>query len=84
VKFIIRPEKLGLTAELVPAKVSLPVKIVDEVFQGTVTTWYVDYHGRMYTVMEQNSKVTDEMGRFSRGDSAYISWNPKHAVILEK
>ena len=82
--FIVRPEKLGLTAESVPAKVSLPVKIIDEVFQGTVTTWYVDYHGRMYTVMEQNSKVTDEMGRFSRGDFAYISWNPKHAVILEK
>jgi spermidine/putrescine transport system ATP-binding protein len=84
VKFIIRPEKIGLTAESVPGRISLPVKIVDEVFQGTVTTWYVDYQGRTYTVMEQNSKVTDEMGRFARGDSAYISWNPKHAVILEQ
>lgn len=83
VKFIIRPEKLGLTVESLPGRVSIPVKIVDEVFQGTVTTWYVDYKGTTYTVMEQNSKVTDEMGRFSRGDSAYISWNPKHAVILE-
>jgi spermidine/putrescine transport system ATP-binding protein len=83
VKFIIRPEKLILTAEPIKDRISVPVKIVDEVFQGTVTTWLVEYAGKIFTVLEQNSKVTDEMGRFERGDSAYISWNPKHAVVLE-
>ncbi len=83
VKFIIRPEKLILSAEPIPDRISLKVKIVDEVFQGQVTTWVVEHAGKIFTVLEQNSKVTDEMGRFSRGDSAYVSWNPKHAVVLE-
>ena len=83
VKFIIRPEKLILSAEPIPDRISLKVKIVDEVFQGQVTTWVVEYGGKIFTVLEQNSKVTDEMGRFSRGDSAFVSWNPKHAVVLE-
>ena len=52
-------------------------------FKGQVTTWVVEHAGKIFTVLEQNSKVTDEMGRFSRGDSAYVSWNPKHAVVLE-
>jgi spermidine/putrescine transport system ATP-binding protein len=82
-QFIVRPEKLILSAEPIADRISIKVEVVDEVFQGTVTTWFVKFGSKILTILEQNSKVTDEMGRFERGDSAFVSWNPKHVVVLE-
>jgi spermidine/putrescine transport system ATP-binding protein len=84
VKFTVRPEKMQLTTADQPGRVCLPVKVTDEIFVGTITNWVVDYKGKSLTVLEQNSKVTDESARFSRGDSAIVSWNPKHTVILQE
>jgi spermidine/putrescine transport system ATP-binding protein len=83
VQFIVRPEKMLLTAEPLPNRVSLRVKIVDEIFQGINTSWVVEYAGKDFVVVEQNSNVVEEKARFSRGDSAFLSWNPKNTVLLE-
>jgi len=83
-KFTVRPEKMLLTTEPVSNRVSVPVKIVDEIYQGTNTNWVVDYRGKQVVVIEQNSRVAEEKARFNRGDAAYLSWNPKHTVLLEE
>ena len=83
-KFVVRPEKMLLTSEVVNGRVCLPVKVLDEVYQGTNTNWIVEYEGKRLVVIEQNSKVTEEKARFSRGDAAFLSWNPKHTVMLER
>jgi spermidine/putrescine transport system ATP-binding protein len=84
VKFTVRPEKMLLSQQDVAGRISIPVQIVDEIFQGTNTSWVVDYRGQKYTVVEQNSKVVEEQGRFQRGEQAVLSWNPKHTVVLEE
>ncbi len=83
IKFTVRPEKMVLTTQEMEGRVSLPVTVVDEIFQGTNTSWLVEYRGRKFTVVEQNSKFVEEAGRFSRGDRAVLSWNPKSTVVLE-
>jgi spermidine/putrescine transport system ATP-binding protein len=83
IQFIVRPEKMLLTAESLPNRVCLPVKIADEIFQGINTSWVVEYGGKNFIVVEQNSNVVEEKARFARGDSAILSWNPKNAVLLE-
>jgi spermidine/putrescine transport system ATP-binding protein len=83
VRFTVRPEKMLLSPQEVAGRISIPVVVTDEIFQGTNTSWVVDFHGQKYTVIEQNTKVVEEQGRFSRGDQALLSWNPKHTVILE-
>ena len=82
-RFTVRPEKMLLSNEPLSGRVSLPVTVVDEIYQGTNTNWIVEYAGRQITVVEQNSKVAEETARFSRGDRAYLSWNPKHTIVLE-
>ena len=84
VKFTVRPEKMLLTAEPVAGRVCVPVKIVDEIFQGTNTNWVVEYQGKSLMVIEQNSKIVEDQARFSREDKAFLSWNPKHTVVLEE
>jgi spermidine/putrescine transport system ATP-binding protein len=84
VRFVVRPEKMLLTSDRVNGRVCLPVQVVDEIYQGTNTSWVVEYQGKILTVVEQNSKVSEEKARFSRGDSAFLSWNPKHTVLLEE
>src|SRR5262249_38752205 len=83
IRFTVRPEKLLLTKSAPENRVSLPVTIEDEVYQGTSTSWIVRYLDRTLVVIEQNSKTADVMARFSRGDQAYLSWDPNHTVILE-
>ncbi|HEY4492843.1 MAG TPA: TOBE domain-containing protein, partial [Acidobacteriota bacterium] len=83
-RFVVRPEKMLLTPEADTARVSLPVTVVEEIFQGTNTNWIVDYNGMNLVVIEQNSRITEESARFQRGDKAFASWNPKHTVILEE
>ena len=84
VKFTVRPEKMLLTSEAQSSRVCLKVRVTDEIFVGTITNWVVEYGGRSFVAIEQNIKVTDETTRFARGDSAVLSWNPKHTVILQE
>jgi spermidine/putrescine transport system ATP-binding protein len=83
VRFTVRPEKMLLSTQNVEGRICLPVTVEDEIFQGTNTSWVVDYRGQKYTIIEQNSKVVEEQGRFARGDKAVLSWNPKHTVVLD-
>lgn len=83
VQFTVRPEKLLLTQEKIAERVNLPVTVADEVYQGTNTNWIVNFRDKELVVIEQNSKVAEVKARFSRGDAAYVSWDPKHTVILE-
>lgn len=82
-QFTVRPEKLLLTTEAPANRVCLPVTIDDEVYQGTNTSWIVGYKGKSLVVIEQNITVAEFKARFTRGDSAFISWDPKHTVILK-
>jgi spermidine/putrescine transport system ATP-binding protein len=83
VRFVVRPEKLVLTSQIMQDRVCLPVKVLDEIYQGTTTSWIVEYQGKPFYVVEQNSRVAEEQARFARGDSAYVCWNPKHTVLLQ-
>lgn len=83
VQFTVRPEKLLLTTDRINNRVCLPVRIEDEVYQGTNTSWIVGYKGKQLVVIEQNSTVAEFKARFSRGDAAFISWDPKHTVLLK-
>ena len=82
-KFSVRPEKMILSTQEMQGRVCLNVTVVDEIFQGTNTSWVVQYADKKFTVIEQNSKEVQEAGRFARGDRALLCWNPKHTVILE-
>jgi spermidine/putrescine ABC transporter ATP-binding subunit len=82
VRFVVRPEKLVLTSQELPDRVCLPVKVLDEIYQGTTTSWIVEYREKPFFVVEQNSRIAEEKARFARGDSAYVCWNPKHTVLL--
>jgi spermidine/putrescine transport system ATP-binding protein len=84
IRFVVRPEKMLLSPAPAPGRVSLPVTVVEEVFQGTNTNWIVDYKGLTLVVIEQNSRMNEETTRFQRGDKAFASWNPQHTVILEE
>ncbi len=83
IQFIVRPEKMLLTAESSPDRVCLPVKVTDEIFQGINTSWVVEYSGKNFIVVEQNTNMVEEKARFSRGDAATLSWNPKNTVLLD-
>lgn len=82
VRFVVRPEKLVLTSEGLPDRVCLPVKVLDEIYQGTNTSWIVEYQGKPFFVVEQNSRIAEEKARFARGDAAFVCWNPKHTVLI--
>lgn len=84
VRFTVRPEKMLLSAQELPDRVCVPVRITDEIFQGTNTSWIIEYEDKSYVVVEQNTKVVDETARFSRGDTAFISWDPRNTVILNE
>jgi spermidine/putrescine transport system ATP-binding protein len=84
VRFIVRPEKLTLVSENQSNRVCIPVKVVDEIYQGTNTNWVLEYKGNILFVVEQNSRITAEKARFSRGDSAFVCWNPKHTILLQE
>jgi len=83
VEFVVRPEKILLLSEPRPERINLPVVVQDEIYQGTNTSWVVDYGGRTILVIEQNSRISEDKARFAPGDKAFVSWNAKHTVVLE-
>ena len=87
VRFLVRPEKLGLRASVSCAGdgfVSAPVTIVARVYQGLSTTWSVaDAAGERFTVYEQNACPPSDDEKRRVGAAARMCWDPRHAVILE-
>ncbi len=85
-RFVVRPEKLDLRARDLSAHgvPSLPVAIVDRVYQGVSTLWIVqDAAGERFVVYEQNEKPFEEGSRFAVGGRAFLCWNASHAVMIE-
>ena len=85
VRFVVRPEKLDLRTRDLSGHgvVSVPVTIVDRVYQGVSTVWIVrDARGERYVVYEQNEKPFEERGEFQVGNHAFLCWNPRHTVLM--
>lgn len=87
VRFVVRPEKLDLRTKAGTAdgEVSIEVTIEDRVYQGVNTVWVVrSDDGQRYIIYEQNDRPFQESGRFRVGGRAFMSWNPRDTVLMEK
>ncbi|MCS6770990.1 MAG: ABC transporter ATP-binding protein [Kiritimatiellae bacterium] len=87
VRFVVRPEKLDLRTKSGTAdgEVSIEVTIEDRVYQGVNTVWIVrDDQGERYIIYEQNDRPFQESSRFRVGGRAFMSWNPRDTVVLQK
>ncbi len=87
VRFVVRPEKLDLRTKSGTAdgEVSIEVTIEDRVYQGVNTVWVVrSDDGERYTIYEQNDRPFQESSRFRVGGRAFMSWNPRDTVVMEK
>lgn len=87
VRFVVRPEKLDLRTKsgTSDGEVSIEVTIEDRVYQGVNTVWVVrSSTGERYFIYEQNDQPFREENRFRVGGRAFMSWNPRHTVVLEK
>ncbi len=87
VRFVVRPEKLDLRTKSGTAdgEVSIEVTIEDRVYQGVNTVWVVrSDDGERYFIYEQNDRPFQESGRFRVGGRAFMSWNPRDTVVMEK
>lgn len=79
-RFLVRPEKLRLRAA--PSEdPAVPVTVEERIYQGVGTTWIVRGRGgERFVVWEQNH----EPPVFQPGGSAFLCWNPRHAVRMEE
>jgi spermidine/putrescine ABC transporter ATP-binding subunit len=87
VRFVVRPEKLDLRTKsgTSDGEVSIEVTIEDRVYQGVNTVWVVrSDEGHRYIIYEQNDRPFQESGRFRVGGRAFMSWNPRDTVLMEK
>jgi len=87
VRFVVRPEKLDLRTKsgTSDGEVSIQVTIEDRVYQGVNTVWVVrSDEGERYTIYEQNDRPFQESSRFRVGGRAFMSWNPRDTVVMEK
>ena len=87
VRFVVRPEKLDLRtkAGTSDGEVSIEVTVEDRVYQGVNTVWVVrSSTNERYFIYEQNDQPFREHNRFRVGGKAFMSWNPRHTVVLEK
>ncbi len=87
VRFVVRPEKLDLRTKsgTSDGEVSIEVTIEDRVYQGVNTIWVVrGDDGERYTIYEQNDRPFQEGSRFRPGGRAFMSWNPRDTVLMEK
>ena len=91
VRLVVRPEKLDLRGRDLSARgvPSVPVTVEDRIYQGVSTVWVVsDGAGSRFTVYRQNARPSAGGGAdgagFQIGDRAFLCWNPKQAVILDR
>jgi len=85
--FLVRPEKLRLCATRADdGGPSVPVTVEDRIYQGVGTTWIVrGGGGERFVVWEQNAaSALDEPPAFQPGESAFLCWNPHHAVWMKE
>jgi spermidine/putrescine ABC transporter ATP-binding subunit len=85
VRFVVRPEKLDLRRRDLSGRgvPSLPVSVEDRVYQGVSTVWAVrDASGARFTVYEQNERPFEESSRWRAGESLFLCFHPRDAVLL--
>ncbi len=81
VRFLVRPEKLALSAVAPERGLAIPVTVVDRVYQGASTTSRVeDARGERFLVYAQNAGRAGE--GLEPGSSGFLSWDPRCAVVL--
>lgn len=85
IRFIVRPEKLDLRAEIPGGEniVYMEAMIEQRIYQGINTVWTVSNNqNERFSIYEQNTRPPEQMHQLSHGTKAYVCWNPRHAVIL--
>jgi spermidine/putrescine ABC transporter ATP-binding subunit len=81
VRFLVRPEKLTLSAIAPEHGLAIPVTVVDRVYQGASTTSRVeDGRGERFLVYAQNAGRVGE--GLEPGSAGFLSWDPRCAVVL--
>ncbi|HZF10469.1 MAG TPA: ABC transporter ATP-binding protein [Thermoanaerobaculia bacterium] len=80
VQFLVRPEKLVLTASPQEGP-ALPVTVEERIYQGASTTWIVrDERGERISVYAQNAGGRGEGLEPGRG--GFLSWEPRFTVVV--
>jgi ABC-type Fe3+/spermidine/putrescine transport system ATPase subunit len=85
-RFAVRPERLALRragSSLLDGP-SLTVTVVERLYQGASTLWTVrgEAGGRFTVRTASQLEAASEPG-LDLGDTALLSWDPRHAVLLE-
>jgi len=84
VRFVVRPEKMHLTAvrpDAASGLIAMPVTIRQRIYQGINTIWNAKtVDGTGITIISQNSRPFDAAE--SGGESALAAFDPRHAVLL--
>jgi spermidine/putrescine transport system ATP-binding protein len=80
VRFLVRPEKLVLTASA-PEGPGLPVTVEECIYQGASTTWIVrDERGERILISAQNAGGRGE--GLGPGRGGFLSWEPEVTVVV--
>lgn len=80
--FVVRPEKMSLgESPQQQGRISIPVTLVQRIYQGVNTIWTArDDAGTILTICRQNS--TPDEPDVREGGRAFVSFDPRHAVLL--
>jgi spermidine/putrescine transport system ATP-binding protein len=80
VPFLVRPEKLVLTASP-RGGLALPVQVEERIYQGASTTWLVrDERGERLLVYAQNAGGIGE--ELKPGSGGFLAWEPRFTVVM--
>jgi ABC-type Fe3+/spermidine/putrescine transport system ATPase subunit len=84
-RFVVRPEKLDLHVRPAHDKRTMEVAIRERVYQGINTIWIVEsVRGERFTVCEQNDRPFEDDTEFRVGGKAFLCWDVKHQVLIER
>lgn len=84
IRLAVRPEKITLQRESIKemGTVSFEVSIIDSLYQGSQTTFTVQHSsGSQWVISQSNANQGSE---FKKGDRAFIGWNEKNTILLDK
>ncbi len=83
-RFVVRPEKLRLSAAPIAGLSCVEVTVDERSYQGLSTVWTLrTADGLKLTAYEQNAGSAADSSRLVVGDRAYACWHANHAVELD-
>jgi len=87
VRFVVRPEKIRMLAEGVPADVGMTVEPghVEQVIYAGMTTRYIVHldHGEQLVAVRQNMDAPADAQKFE-GQPVRLAWTADHTYVLDK